>query len=114
MKINFIKFNFNNFLFLFNAFFTKYSFSRITVEKKLGSIIAKEAIIDSGTTLIYGPADKVFSLYQLIGVTPDKDGMAKVDCKEAHHLPNIFFKVGKHKFLFEPQYYVLRVSTKYT
>jgi hypothetical protein len=61
-------------------------------------------VIDTGTSLIVGPASEVNSLIAAIGTVNS-------DCSNINSLPNISFNMNDHEFSVAPEYYVLREQT---
>lgn len=61
------------------------------------------AIIDSGTSLIAGPAKSLLMLQKQLGVI-------KEDCSNLHELPTLRFTLDGHEMELPPQAYVMRLK----
>ncbi|GCB60678.1 cathepsin D [Scyliorhinus torazame] len=66
------------------------------------------AIVDTGTSLITGPAEEVTALQQSIGAVPLAQGQYKVDCDKVPSLPSINFILGGRTFTLTGEQYILK------
>uniref|UniRef100_A0A8K9V2M4 Cathepsin D n=1 Tax=Oncorhynchus mykiss TaxID=8022 RepID=A0A8K9V2M4_ONCMY len=69
-----------------------------------------EAIVDTGTSLITGPAAEVKALQRAIGATPLIQGEYMVNCDKIPTMPVITFNLGGQSYSLTAEQYVLKVS----
>lgn len=95
---------------------TRMAFWQIkTDEVRVGSqlILCKggcQAIVDTGTSLITGPAAEIHALHMAIGAFPLFGGEYMVDCKNISSLPTISFILGGVQYNLTGEDYVLKIS----
>ncbi|KAK1152093.1 cathepsin D-like [Acipenser oxyrinchus oxyrinchus] len=69
-----------------------------------------QAIVDSGTSLITGPAQEIRALQKAIGATPLFMGEYLIDCKKIPSLPVVSLTLGGKQFNLTGEDYVLKES----
>jgi len=70
-----------------------------------------EAIADTGTSLITGPAEIVDRLNRAIGADKNPmNGQWMIDCKNVEKMPEITFKIAGKPFTLTPDQYVMKVK----
>ncbi|GAB9477549.1 Aspartic protease [Globisporangium polare] len=67
------------------------------------------AIVDSGTSFIYGPTDTISSLALLVGATTYTDGEYVVDCSGTY--PDVTFTLSGNTFTLTQQDYIFQDGT---
>lgn len=74
------------------------------------SVQGCQAIVDTGTSLIGGPARDILILQQFIGATPTANGEFVVDCVRVSSLPVVSFLINSVEYSLSGEQYVRRVS----
>ncbi|KAK9511646.1 hypothetical protein O3M35_000268 [Rhynocoris fuscipes] len=69
----------------------------------------RQAIADTGSTVIVGDKEIVENFFRIIGATQDEDG-AYVDCDKVNQLPPLDFIIGNQKFRLEGKDYIIKVK----
>jgi hypothetical protein len=69
-----------------------------------------KAIVDSGTSLLAGPKDKVAQIAQKAGATSLAGKEYTIDCSKIDSLPALDVTLGGQKFTLEGKDYVLQIS----
>lgn len=69
-----------------------------------------EAIVDTGTSLITGPAEEVRALHKAIGALPLIQGEYMVNCDKVPTLPVITFNIGGQSYSLTGEQYILKVA----
>ena len=68
-----------------------------------------QAVADTGTSLIAGPAAEIKKLNHMIGATPIVGGEYTIDCDKIPSLPELDFYIAGKKFTLKGSDYVLKV-----
>uniref|UniRef100_A0A8C7XLS2 Peptidase A1 domain-containing protein n=1 Tax=Oryzias sinensis TaxID=183150 RepID=A0A8C7XLS2_9TELE len=71
-----------------------------------------QSIVDTGTSLMVGPAEEIRALHKAIGALPLLMGEYFIDCKKIPSLPVISFNIGGKTFNLTGEDYILKVITK--
>ncbi|XP_043915012.1 napsin-A isoform X1 [Protopterus annectens] len=69
-----------------------------------------QAIVDSGTSLIVGPAEEVRALQRVIGALPLFNGEYIISCNKIPSLPVITFQLGGKAYNLTGEQYILKES----
>ncbi|TRY84038.1 hypothetical protein DNTS_021069, partial [Danionella cerebrum] len=67
-----------------------------------------QAIVDTGTSLIGGPARDILHLQQFIGATPTPSGEYIIDCARISSLPVVSFRINSVEYSLTGEQYVKR------
>ncbi|CAK8694029.1 unnamed protein product [Clavelina lepadiformis] len=67
-----------------------------------------QAIVDSGTSLVAGPAEDVQNLQIAIGAVEIQPGLFTVECNKIPHLPDITFVLSGKKYTLTADQYILK------
>lgn len=88
-------------------------------ETKLGGVsvngtqlspAAMSAIVDSGTSLILGPAAQIQRLAELLGAAPRKGGGHTLACDRTQHLPPVMITLNGHSYPIPPSQYFFPIG----
>ncbi|TGZ67464.1 hypothetical protein CRM22_004773 [Opisthorchis felineus] len=69
-----------------------------------------QAIVDTGTSLIVGPAADVNQLNEALGAVPIEGGLNVLDCSQLYTLPSIQFSINGRQLTLKPTDYVREMS----
>uniref|UniRef100_A0A7M4FSY8 Embryonic pepsinogen-like n=1 Tax=Crocodylus porosus TaxID=8502 RepID=A0A7M4FSY8_CROPO len=69
-----------------------------------------QAIVDTGTSLLAGPASEVNNLQKVIGATPIQYGEVRINCNDIPSLPDIIFVINGIQFPLPPSAYTEQVG----
>ncbi|XP_056311342.1 nothepsin [Danio aesculapii] len=72
------------------------------------SVQGCQAIVDTGTSLIGGPASDILILQQFIGATPTANGEFVVDCVRVSSLPVVSFLINSVEYSLSGEQYIRR------
>lgn len=93
----------------------KFKLENVSISNTSSSVLARvcenecEAILDTGTTLIWGPTYMVHFLNEALNAKYDVDGEVYVfDCNKTSVLPNINFAIGNRVFSLTYEDYVFK------
>lgn len=70
-----------------------------------------QAILDTGTSLLAGPAAEVKKLNEAIGAFPIINGEYQIRCSKIPELPDVIFKFGGRDFKLTPKQYILQIKS---
>ena len=66
-----------------------------------------QAIADSGTSCIIGPAEEVVKIYEALGFQ-NKSSWPEIECNQIEQLPNIVFTIEGRQFPLKPSAYTYK------
>ena len=99
--------------------FTFHSFDQLFFDSiQVGSTTISQstyAIVDTGTTLIVGPAASVVALHAVVGAFYDSSSnQFTVNCfaRPLSSFPNVIFAVGNAEFILAPEHYLLMIGNQ--
>ncbi|XP_077485039.1 lysosomal aspartic protease-like [Amblyomma americanum] len=72
-----------------------------------------EAIVDTGSSVITGPAEEVNRINRLLGAAPFSLELSQVDCSRVSKLPDLTFTVGGKPLTVRPQDYIVKLRQSY-
>jgi len=67
------------------------------------------AVVDSGTSLLYGPSACMDTINQALGGQLN-DGIYIVDCSKIDTFPDVFYTINKHKYVLHGYDYIVKVE----
>ncbi|XP_069484331.1 cathepsin E-like [Ambystoma mexicanum] len=73
-----------------------------------------QAIVDSGTSLITGPATQIKKLQEYIGATPTSYGEYSLDCRRLSSMPTVTFTIGHKEYMLTPERYAIKEQLRET
>ena len=72
--------------------------------------VAREAIADSGTSLIVGPPEDISKIKSQMVFEENEYGDSTVDCSKISSLPDVTFMISGNRFTLEPRDYILEYT----
>ncbi|XP_029453065.1 cathepsin E-like [Rhinatrema bivittatum] len=73
-----------------------------------------QAIVDSGTSLITGPAVQIRKLQETIGAMPSRYGEYLLDCKKLSRVPSVTFTIGRKEYTLTAEQFVIKERIRET
>ncbi|XP_048468044.1 pepsin A-like [Rhincodon typus] len=66
------------------------------------------AIVDTGTSLLVGPSNPIYTIQQYIGATPTYYGQYNINCNNLNNMPDVVFTINGVDFPLPAQAYTLQ------